>query len=441
MPRAYKKEPWSDLLWRMHMEGSPQADRTSRHGEDSLGEGWKDFSADVFNRLYSEGDLKPDDLEGQPAWAKRVHEELDNVSLWHDLKNRVKNSSPKWAVAGEACQELLNHLLGVAEGFNKNLDTEEETREKLRLACRRTGKATEEAEEGLEIILGLMAGTSGEVGKDSVDMEAVRESLKVLWGNADLKDMFKLAGRMFRSARKRAAEMVSSSAGEVHGVAPGRDISRLVPGEMLNLTDDDLFLDLLVRLGEGAVQCYELKARDPKEKGPIICLLDCSGSMACDGRWKWSKAAVLALMMQAEKEGRDVSLIGFNGEIILQQRVTPGQLSAPELQAFLSLDPAGGTNFNKALAAGLGMLGEEPDADMVMITDGFASVDTEHLSLMQDAQRLHGLALFVVGIGYDSGEACAGSLGPLAEAVLHIEETADGVKVAPVLCTERKRAA
>lgn len=440
MGRAYKQEPWADLLWKMHREDSPG----ETDGDREFGEDWEDFSADIFNRLYSNDMVEPEALDEAPSWVQRVHEELENVSLWQDLRRKVQGAEPRWAIATQAAEELLEGLFNIAKGYNSSLDEPHETREKLRVVLRCTEDAVEDLEEGLGVILTLFSGSSSEMSEDRVDMGQVQEAVKLLQSSRELAALLQMAGRMFQAARKRAGEKVDASCGELHGTGPGRDISRLVPSEMLNLLDEDTYTDLLFRLEDGQAQCYTLRRREPKKKGRIVCLLDCSISMEWEGghKWKWSKAACLALLMQAEREKREVHILIFNGGIQLDMLVKPGNMEVEQLQQFLRAAPSGGTNFDVPLQMAISSIrsGPDGDADIVMITDGEAVVSDVTQALCKVATESLGVALYVVGVGSSAARTCAGSLGSLAEQILVIKNTGDVETVAGIILGERRAA-
>ena len=106
----------------------------------------------------------------------------------------------------------------------------------------------------------------------------------------------------------------------------------------------------------------------------VICV-DESGSMAGLNEM-WAKGLTLALIQLAHEEQRTVTVIRFSGYIDKPLRIEPGdKTGAIAYVASNLLD--GGTNFEQPLMAAIAQVQEQPQADIVFITDRLAPIYPE----------------------------------------------------------------
>lgn len=129
-------------------------------------------------------------------------------------------------------------------------------------------------------------------------------------------------------------------------------------------------------------------------RGPIVCCLDTSHSMA-GSRETLSKAVVVAATRAALRQGRDVFVLAFSGTHDLAQvscRVTDLQ-ALDKLLKFLTCGFGGGTDVAAPLRRALKQP-EWRDADIVIVSDGELMdppLDATTLSQLQEARRDRGL--------------------------------------------------
>ena len=101
---------------------------------------------------------------------------------------------------------------------------------------------------------------------------------------------------------------------------------------------------------------YQLIGNQPLGKGPLVVLLDKSGSM--DGpRDIWATALSLALLDQAQRERRPFALVAFDYRVKFEAVVKPGE-PLPEAALFTAC--AGGTEIADAVARGLEIIQNQP---------------------------------------------------------------------------------
>lgn len=179
---------------------------------------------------------------------------------------------------------------------------------------RAVGRAVTEAETEVEQLreatgtLGLGPGNPGHN-----DPKRVAEMFRRVRSDPALRRICELAGRFRRVAQGRQRRKAAHGLDDVVGVENGSDISRLLPVELTRLADPDFELDAMRRIVEGQAMCREHHAVEPVGKGPIICVVDESGSMQHE-KVHTAKALALALAWIARQQRRWCGLIAFSGE-------------------------------------------------------------------------------------------------------------------------------
>jgi uncharacterized protein with von Willebrand factor type A (vWA) domain len=241
-------------------------------------------------------------------------------------------------------------------------------------AVAEAGKEVEELHEATAA-LGLGPGSPG-----SNDPKAIAALFKQVRGNSNLRRICELAGRFRRVAQSKQRQKVSHGLDDVVGVEPGGDIGRLLPSELLKLAVPELELDTLRRIVEREALCREHHSVEPVGKGPILCVVDQSGSME-GARVHTAKALALALAWIARQQRRWTGLIGYSGssgERLLA--LPPGRWNESALCDWLTEFIGGGSDLDVPLVE-LPRMYREIGAprgitDIVMITDCKARVPT-----------------------------------------------------------------
>ncbi len=180
-------------------------------------------------------------------------------------------------------------------------------------ALRAVGQAvTEAGKEVTELkessaALGLGPGEPG-----ANDPRAIAALFNRVRADPGLKKICELAGRFRRVAQSKQRQKVSHGLDDVVGVEPGGDIGRLLPSELARLAVPDLELDTLRRIVERQALCREHHSVEPVGKGPILVVVDESGSME-GPRAHTAKALALALAWVARRQRRWAGFIAYSG--------------------------------------------------------------------------------------------------------------------------------
>lgn len=197
---------------------------------------------------------------------------------------------------------------GIPSGKPAGLDDEEA--DVLSAVCEAIDKASEEVEknEDIAVSFGMGPGSPG-----SNDPKAIANLFKRVRGNELLEKICNQAGKFIRFASGKQRQKVSHGMDDVVGVTVAGEIARLVPAELLKFSIPELELDLLRRINEQQAICREHKSIEPVGKGPILIVLDESGSMI-GNKIETAKAIALALAWISRCQNRWCGLIAYSGD-------------------------------------------------------------------------------------------------------------------------------
>ncbi len=210
--------------------------------------------------------------------------------------------------------------------------------------------------------------------------------------------MGELIGRMRNLGRARQREKLRRHADELHSITLGNDLDRVLPTELTALGHPLRRLDFGRRYLEGGLLQYELRPRPKNARGPIIALIDASGSMA-GARMEWAAALALALLDIARSQRRDFAAAYFRGpgaEIETFRFPRTGIYNPRDILRFATVGADGGTSFEEPLAWALDVQTEAAfnAADIVMVTDGECAVSDEFFERLIATKQERGMRIF-----------------------------------------------
>jgi uncharacterized protein with von Willebrand factor type A (vWA) domain len=210
---------------------------------------------------------------------------------------------------------------------------------------------------------------------------------ELLKRSRDIQQVIDLMGKLdveYGASQDRAK---SFSPSEAYDLGLSSDFRHVLPVELLKLKVPILRVLFFSQMLEGNLLTYELRGLnwndvpDKRKKGPIIALIDASGSMGGQPELI-AKAFILMLAKRMEREGRDIKVILFSAaDWKLEINLADKMKVAKSLLDTLCLTFEGYTDFNSALRAGLDAVkGEQwKGADVLFFTDGESKVDDEDL--------------------------------------------------------------
>lgn len=434
-----KTSAWSDRLWSEHLGISRNASKLVAEGLKRQSE-YLQFSQDVHYQLYVPGDHE---VTESPEWANKLLSEAKQTAEWQRLRKLCVRNGFAAGIASEAILASLAELVpqepppggsqppsqaGAAEGAA--------VRAALRAGARTATKEVESAEAALEGITGMCGLRAGNEFAELSMQQTMeyKQCYEAIKSNYLLAKVIKLVGRLERLSRSKAKEKVQPAVGQYHGVEQGDDLSRVLPSELVALKHPKLRLLTLAKLAEKRALQYALEGRESKAEGPVIVLLDQSGSMQGDSD-HWAKAVALTLVSNALKKKRQCAVVLFNANVV-SEHVFEKQVTLTQIAKLINASPRGGTSFDPPLQIAIKYLSESKmfaKADVVIITDGGASisreVETECVSWTKNA----GVKWVVIGVGREFNLRST-ELNKVATEAVHVRESANGDQVvAPLL--------
>lgn len=207
-----------------------------------------------------------------------------------------------------------------------------------------------------------------------------------------------LAGRVKQVALARHRTRVRHGTDEIVSIESGRDLSRVLPQELVALRHPVLRREFFRRFAEGALLQYQLEGRECLGRGPVIVCLDSSGSMRGD-REAWAKAVALALLHVAAAERRDFALIHFGSSSELRVfRFQRGHAAPDQVVEALGFAFHGGTDFEAPLREATGLVQESRfnAADVVFLTDGACELSPAALDQLLAVKAKRQVRIFSV---------------------------------------------
>jgi uncharacterized protein with von Willebrand factor type A (vWA) domain len=280
---------------------------------------------------------------------------------------------------------------GVSEAANMD---ETAVRNALRAGCK---AAVEAIERDVAMVDAFGAGTAAHAGRGERNASAAALA-KLAQQHPDIRKVAEIAGRLRRIAEREQAKKPRAGAGELTGIELGADLARMVPAEAA-LVGSEVEVIFQRRFLERALTQWELTPPPMKERGPLVVLLDCSGSMSGDP-FTWATAAALAFLSIAVEQRRGFALLHFGSTVLREWQVAPQQTVTPAqvAEAIFALRASGGTSFEAPMERAMEVVDGPAlrDADIVMVTDGEAPWGGRADLALQQRMDATGLRLFGV---------------------------------------------
>lgn len=357
---------------------------------------------ELYERLYA-GDAdpiaNPTTDASLKSWAETIHATATALPAFGRLAADCRGDASAAATATETLMAALHPLPSPYQPRPPQPpgSTSDPLRRPFIGGCAAATKAIEElrdAQEGLAAIGWSTETTTAQPGQANPTVPTLATRLRQ---DARLKRIALLAGRMKRIAASKRRQKVKHGADEITDVEQGAALGRTLPAELSKLRHPALRLDFMRNLLERQLLQYQLTGTDTLGRGPLVVLLDKSGSM--DGpRDVWATALALALLEHAHAERRPFALLNFTYGVTYEVYVPPGQ-PLPHDALFQSC--GGGTDINAAVTRGLDLITSSSNplrkADLVLITDGGS--DSEAAARFRERARANHVASLGLAIG------------------------------------------
>lgn len=449
MPLRYDVSHWQDFLWKDHKRCTNSTAGVLKQGRKKF-EAFDEFAPEIFHRLYADQEKLLDEPALGSDWAEKLHQAAESTPEWQDVRERTRGND--W-YSGMTTEALLAQLVSKVDTGGQQipdprLDAEvaeylermarntrdparkakaqaasrqasQQAQDKLkaaqaaakaldpteaRNAVRAAAKAATEAMDKADAIVDGLGQGSEAHGGQLGGRGAARKLASLVSDNDRLKRIAELAGRLRRIATTKQRSKPRKGTDEVGGVIQGNDLARMLPSEAVLAIDPDMEVVFARKLNEHALVQYEVRPRPRKEQGPIVMLLDSSGSMCGGDADVWAAAVALAFLGIAQQQGRAFVLMHFGTEV-LRKDIFPAKKRADidELLGAVSFFAScGGTRFQGPLDDAKDIIRELEtfeDADIIMVTDGGAGVSEGWAQRFNSERQEIGASVYTILVG------------------------------------------
>lgn len=397
----------------------------------------REFSVgDIVSSGLGCRDMEPE-LEEIFDRTKTAQKELDKLYDQMASMAEFEDQSDSLDELIQQAQEQGNQ--GEAQDFQKQQQQINEAMEKLRQEIQDgAGKAEQEMDDARQDVrAALRAGM-----EKAIESGELMEDASLMWGqergtlhrldpekrialarklqNEKFKLVAQLIGAMIRLAFAEQRRKTLQAQNEVFDIEKGNDLSRVLPAEMIGLSDDVISLDFFSRFFDNGLLQYKMRGTERVAKGDIIVLEDGSGSMG-GNREVWAKAVSIALLHVAKQQGRGFTGIHFGSaneykkfEWNFREGHCETDYCGQEFERLSFMDSvihyaelffAGGTDFLTPLSLALDKLNRqfeergEVKGDIVFITDGECGVPQDWLDNFQEMKAKLGFRVWGIMIG------------------------------------------
>ncbi len=261
-------------------------------------------------------------------------------------------------------------------------------------------QAIKEGQEQATNAMGTLAGWGLQPGDLATLPMGERLELVQRLQGPKMARMTALVGRMKNLARAKQRGKVKKGRDEIHSITVGNELQHLLPAELAALNHPARRLDFMRRYTEGQLLQYDLKSKEPQGRGPMVVLVDVSGSMSGQ-RIEWAIATALALVDTAQRQKRHAAVVFFNTQVMGQHHFKPHEKDAEKLAAVATMGVSGGTDYWPAFLVGLALIKEKhfEAADLVVITDGCCDINTEQEQILTAAKGQHKFKVCALIVG------------------------------------------
>lgn len=394
---------WTDVLLENYGEGM--------HGDDQEEAQAK---ADIFSALYGMDERKaePGELAGETA---QYLDSLQAQTEWEELSELA--ASKPW-ICASVSEEIYRKI---REEQEQNCDGDGEG-DQPKGSGISVSDLLEDAKAEAEEHESAMRACGAEQGSPRNMVQDIKGLSDSLAKNKQLMKLTKLAGHFAGVGSGKARRRRAGGSWETVGIERGGldEIARALPEELLGLVMPELEPAMYKALTEESVLVEEVIGTTPQTKGPVVCVVDESGSMEGD-RIFFARAVALAMFMRCRKERRPFAVVLFDYKTRRWEYPKPHtvQLNPSSAESGFGLEwletfSGGGTNIDRALDDAHKFIksskGAMRKADIVLVTDGECEGWDHRLKELKD----DGVSVFGVGIAmgrsWKQAEQMAGSV-------------------------------
>jgi uncharacterized protein with von Willebrand factor type A (vWA) domain len=309
----------------------------------------------------------------------------------------------------------------------------------VRQAARESLQASLQAHDGIAQALTTLGDLAGEemVRGGQTPLREKMELAEQLQRSRKLREIALLCGQLLPFAHAVQQTRLDETPEEIAGVTLGRELSRLLPGELALWDDAHTELLFLRGFAQGRLWQYEMGSPRMEARGPLIVALDSSGSMsealAGQSREIWSKAVALCLLSLARHEARDIAILHFSGNVTTYHFVH-GQATLAALVECAGHFENGSTCFEPWMREALRLVDTASfdRADVICISDGLAEISEAFEAEWNRRRAERGMRVFGILLEEEDEAQAEGSatFARVADTTLRLSALSDQQEIA-----------
>ena len=479
-PLVYVIPKWTELCVNDFKEKSSRLSEVIEEGESKI-YNFEIFVSETYHRLYDRHPNRLEDSAIKPEnkiWIA-IHQQMSELEAFQQFSDRLNGDEflagigttalclkiaemlPEPSEPLEDPEVIRKQLRGIFEALqgqtpNAGLMQKIQQLKQQGLETRLVCEAYADSISPLEIETAIIAG----IAKAEAEMQAIAESIAAFSGSdnysnetklkiADkiqlaqriqasqkLQAIAELAGKKIAIAAKMQRSKVKEGRTEIIGVTTGNDLTRLLPCELVKLTEPALFPLFAQGYIERSLLQRELISREPLARGPIIICLDSSGSMAGEEEI-WSKAVTLALLSIAVTQKRHCRILHFTGKV---ERIDDfvGEIPDPNrvIDCIERFYNGSSTSFTAALTAALASIQQHEQtkkADVVLITDGLDTPSSTFIEQWQANRKKYEFSCYGILITSSNLSSYESTISNLCDRYVQIADLTDDSEVSDCL--------
>ncbi|HEX7376497.1 MAG TPA: hypothetical protein VF278_05260 [Pirellulales bacterium] len=409
-------------------------DRWGRRRGADLSAEWQELEAGEVEPLIA-ADAHASLFEPSPRFSERPHD-VNRAAWWRQLMETSEYQSLRaqtvldTSLSGLAAKSLCDQWQEYAVELDKRpqpkdgspapgADDEPIADHVARI--RSTAKACAAARETVSTAQDMAAGLGLGGAGGTLDQKALATYFRRVRNDDTLRKILEFAGKAIRRCRALQRTKTTASRGELTGIELGGDVSRLVPWEMAQVAGavPEVETLALYRLAQRRSLCYRQHRVERLGSGPIVIVVDESGSMRGE-KIIAAKGIALALAWLARQQNRWAALVGFSDSnvgtrLACPPRATDQAALIEWLEHFygdgttldVPIEELPNNYWREFVARGL----QRGKTDVVILTDAIVEVEAD----MVDNYRRWAAAEQVTTLGIVIGEREAGSFADVCD--------------------------
>lgn len=338
---------------------------------------------DQIKDLQKQKDALDDLIKKEEEIDDLVRENEDLDELIQDMQQDGNAAgAAQLAAQRDANEQSIKQAKAIANKIAEECDdlVDEESDEVVQIT-RQMGTVLDTASEEVQEVSQMVdAWGLGGGSQCKVAFQNKKEAIEKIRRSEKLSAFTDMIGRFKESAITEQKKKAKHGAVEIKSVTLGDKIQDTLPSERMLLCNDTTKPDFYRKMTEKQLMTYSKEAHKQKNKGPIICCVDTSGSMEGDNE-VWSKAMTVALMEVAQMQKRDFACIIYDSDANAPIIIKKDEVAPQKIIDVAETFNGGGTNFEAPLREALKLLEDSTfkEGDIVFISDGDCGISDSFL--------------------------------------------------------------